>query len=260
MFRFDYHLHLFANGGRGQKCSSLRNNGGLVLVRTKMEISGKTFLVCGASGVLGAEIVKQLREKGASVLGTASTNDSAARIPAGVEVRLLLDYTKPESIKTLTDYLSASADLDGIINASGVVAFGDAVDTSPETVSRLFSINAVGPIQLLSALAPVLAKKEQSVVVNLTGVVAETAMPSLAAYSASKFAINGFLQSAAREWRRAGTIVISAKPGHTETGLADRAIAGTAPKFPAGKTAVDVAARILAAIQADEKDLPSSSF
>lgn len=260
MFRFDYHLHLFANGGRIQKCSSLRNNGGLVLVRTKMEITGKTFLVCGASGALGAEIVKQLREKGASVLGTASTNDSAARIPAGVEVRLLLDYTKPESIKTLTDYLSASADLDGIINASGVVAFGDAVDTSPETVSRLFSINAVGPIQLLSALAPVLAKKEQSVVVNLTGVVAETAMPSLAAYSASKFAINGFLQSAAREWRRAGTIVISAKPGHTETGLADRAIAGTAPKFPAGKTAVDVAARILAAIQADEKDLPSSSF
>lgn len=260
MFRFDYHQHLFANRGRVQKCSILRNNGGLVLVRTRMEISGKTFLVCGASGVLGAEIVKQLREKGASVLGTASTNDSAARIPAGVEVRLLLDYTKPESIKTLTDYLSASADLDGIINASGVVAFGDAVDTSPETVSRLFSINAVGPIQLLSALAPVLAKKEQSVVVNLTGVVAETAMPSLAAYSASKFAINGFLQAAAREWRRAGTIVISAKPGHTETGLADRAIAGTAPKFPAGKTAVDVAARILAAIQADEKDLPSSSF
>ncbi len=260
MFRFDYHLHLFANRGRVQKCSSLRNNGGLVLVRTKMEISGKTFLVCGASGALGAEIVKQLREKGASVLGTASTNDSAGRIPAGVEVRLLLDYTKPESIKTLTDYLSASADLDGIINASGVVAFGDAVETSPETVSRLFSINAVGPIQLLSALAPVLAKKEQSVVVNLTGVVAETALPSLASYSASKFAIHGFLQAVAREWRRAGTTVISARPGHTETGLADRAIAGTAPKFPPGKTATEVANRIISAIETDEKDLPASSF
>lgn len=225
-----------------------------------MDISGKTFLVCGASGALGAEIVRQLREKGASVLGTASTNDSAARIPAGVEVRLLLDYTKPESIKTLTDYLSASADLDGIINASGVVAFGDAVDTSPEVVNKLFAINAVGPIQLLSALAPLLAKKEQSVVVNLTGVVAETALPSLASYSASKFAIHGFLQAAAREWRRAGTAVISARPGHTETGLADRAISGTAPKFPQGKTASEVAARIILAIETDEKDLPSSAF
>ena len=260
MFRFDYYRQLITYSESGQKCSWLRNNWASSRVRTKMEISGKTFLVCGASGALGAEIVRQLREKGASVLGTASTNDSAARIPAGVEVRLLLDYTKPESIKTLTDYLSASADLDGIINASGVVAFGAAVNPAPETVSKLFAINTVGPIQLLSALAPVLAKKEQSVVVNLTGVVAETAMPSLASYSASKVAIHGFLQAAAREWRRAGTTVISARPGHTETGLADRAIAGTAPKFPAGKTATEVAARILSAIQADEKDLPSSSF
>jgi cyclic-di-GMP-binding biofilm dispersal mediator protein len=225
-----------------------------------MEISGKTFLVCGASGALGAEIVRQIREKGGNVLGTASSNDSAARIPAGVEVRLLLDYTKPESIKTLTDYLIASAELDGIINASGVVAFGDAVETTSDTVSKLFAINAVGPIQMLSSLAPLLAKKEQSVVVNLTGVVAETPLPSIAAYSASKFAIHGFLQAVAREWRRGGTLVISARPGHTETGLADRAIAGTAPKFPAGKTASEVASRIIAAIEADEKDLPSSSF
>ena len=225
-----------------------------------MDISGKTFLVCGASGALGGELVRQLRGKGAQVLGTASNNDSAARIPAGVEVRLLLDYTKPESIKTLTDYLVASADLDGIINASGVVAFGEASDTPAEIVSQLFAINAAGPIQLLSALAPLLAKKDRSVVVNLTGVVAETALPSIAAYSASKFAINGFLQATAREWRRAGTNVISARPGHTETGLADRAIFGTAPKFPAGKTAQEVASRIILAIETDEKDLPASSF
>jgi cyclic-di-GMP-binding biofilm dispersal mediator protein len=175
-------------------------------------------------------------------------------------VRLLLDFTKPESIKTLTDYLTASTELDGIINASGVVAFGEASETPSEVVSQLFAINAVGPIQLFSALAPLLGKKEQSVVVNLTGVVAETALPSIASYSASKFAINGFLQAVTREWRRAGTNVISARPGHTETGLADRAIHGTAPKFPAGKTANEVASRIIVAIEADEKDLPASSF
>jgi cyclic-di-GMP-binding biofilm dispersal mediator protein len=225
-----------------------------------MDISGKTFLVCGASGALGSELVQLLRGKGATVLGTASSNESAARIPSGVEVRLLLDFTKPESIKTLTDYLTASTELDGIINASGVVAFGEASETPSEVVSQLFAINAVGPIQLFSALAPLLGKKEQSVVVNLTGVVAETALPSIASYSASKFAINGFLQAVTREWRRAGTNVISARPGHTETGLADRAIHGTAPKFPAGKTANEVASRIIAAIEADEKDLPASSF
>lgn len=225
-----------------------------------MEINGKTFLVCGASGVLGSELVKLLREQGAKVLGTATTNESAAQIPAGVEVRLLLDYTKPESIKTLTDYLIASTEIDGIINASGVVAFGEIAQLDAETLKKLFDINAVGPIQLLSALSQLLAKKPESVVVNLTGVVAETALPGIAAYSSSKFAIDGFLQAAAREWRRAGTRVISARPGHTETGLADRAIAGVSPKFPPGKTANQVASRIIQAIISDEKELPSSAF
>lgn len=225
-----------------------------------MEINGKTFLVCGASGVLGAEIVRLLRERGARILATASSNESAAKIPSGVEVRLLLDYSKPESIQTLTDYLAASTELDGIVNASGVVAFGEAADLTPETISKLFSINATGPIQLLSALSKLLAQKQESVVVNLTGVVAETPLPGISAYSASKFAIEGFLQAAAREWRRSGIRVISARPGHTETGLADRAIAGVAPKFPQGKTATEVAQRIVDAIAGDEKELPSTAF
>lgn len=225
-----------------------------------MEIKGKTFLVCGASGVLGAEIVRILREQGAKVLATASSNESAANIPSGVEVRLLLDYTKADSIQTLTDYLSASTELDGIINASGVVAFGEASELTAEVISKLFAINAAGPIQLLTALSKLLAQKPESVVVNLTGVVAETPLPGIAAYSASKFAIDGFLQAAGREWRRSGIRVISARPGHTETGLADRAIAGTAPKFPQGKTATEVAQRIVRSIAEDEKELPSTAF
>lgn len=225
-----------------------------------MEIANKRFLVVGASGVLGGEIVKLLTEKGAIVSGSASSNDSAAKIPAKVEVRLLLDLTSPESIKTLSDYLIAATELDGIINAAGVVAFGEVKDLTAETVGKLMAINASGPMQLFSALTAKLAEKEESVVVNITGVVAETPLPGIAAYSASKFAIDGFLAAAAREWRRQGIRAISARPGHTETGLASRAIAGEAPKFPEGMTAQHVAQRIVAAIENDEKELPSTAF
>ena len=93
-----------------------------------MELMGKTILVTGASGVLGALLTEKLSSKGAKVLGTATNNDSAAKIPAKAEVRLLLDYQAPESIQTLTDYLSAASQVDGIINASGVVAFGPAAE------------------------------------------------------------------------------------------------------------------------------------
>lgn len=238
----------------------MRNNCPLGSVGIAMELTDKRILVAGASGALGSELTRQLVQKGAVVLGTARSNETAGNIPAQAEIRLLLDFTKPESIRTLTDYLVAASELDGIINASGVVAFGDVKELAAETIVELMATNASGPIQLFSALTELLAKKDEAIIVNLTGVVAENPLPGLAAYSASKCAIDGFLTGAAREWRRMGISTISARPGHTETGLADRAIAGTAPKFPTGMTAEQVASRILAAIEAGERELPASAF
>jgi cyclic-di-GMP-binding biofilm dispersal mediator protein len=85
-------------------------------------------------------------------------------------------------------------------------------------------------------------------------------MAGLAAYSASKAALYGYAQAAARELRRAQIRWIDARPGHTETGLAGRAIFGVAPAFGQGHTADKVVARIVEAISNDEKDLPSGSF
>jgi cyclic-di-GMP-binding biofilm dispersal mediator protein len=229
-----------------------------------MKLANKRFLVVGASGVLGAEITRQLRAKGAEVMGTASSNESAAKIPNVAEVRLLLDLTQPESITTLTEYLVAASGVDGIINAAGVVAFGPAAELSQETISKLTATNFQGPVQLLTQLHPALKASAESgnepVVVNITGVVAETPMPNLAAYSGSKTAIHGFLQAITREWRRDGIRVISARPGHTETGLAQRAIQGDPPQFPQGFSPEHVATKIIEAIVADEKDLPASAF
>lgn len=229
-----------------------------------MELANKKILVVGASGVLGAEITKQLRAHGADVMGTASSNESAAKIPAVAEVRLLLDLTEPDSITTLTDYLVAASAVDGVVNAAGVVAFGPVSELNKDTIARLAKINASGPMQLMAELHPALKASAEAgnepFFLNITGVVAESPMPNLAAYSGSKTAIQGFLQAASREWRRDGIRIISAAPGHTETGLATRAIQGEAPKFPEGFTPEHVASRIVQAIIEDEKELPSTSF
>jgi cyclic-di-GMP-binding biofilm dispersal mediator protein len=68
------------------------------------------------------------------------------------------------------------------------------------------------------------------------------------------------MSAASREFRRRRIDVIDARPPHTETGLANRAIAGVVPKMPLGLEPDAVARRIVDAIGAGERDLPVESF
>lgn len=228
-------------------------------------LASRNILVLGGSGVLGGLIVQALSSQGALVSATATSIDSAARIPQQASPRLLLDFAQPESIDVLATYLLESgAPIDGIVNATGIVGFGAISEIKPEAFEKMIRVNTTGPIELVSRLHPALlasaAKGHEPFFLNISGVVAEQPMAGLAAYSASKAAMYAFNQAAGRELKKDGIRVIDARPGHTETGLAGRAIFGTAPAFPAGMDPAVVAARIVAAIQADEKDLPASAF
>lgn len=228
-------------------------------------LASRNILVLGGSGVLGGLIVQALASHGALVSATATTLESAAHIPAQASPRLLLDFAQPESIDVLATYLLESgAPIDGIVNATGLVGFGAIADLEATAFEKMMRVNTTGPIELLSRLHPALlasaAKGNEPFFVNISGVVAEQPMAGLAAYSASKAAMYAFNQAAGRELKRDGIRVIDARPGHTETGLAGRAIFGTAPAFPSGMDAAAVAARIVAAIVSDERDLPASAF
>lgn len=214
-----------------------------------MDFSGKNILVVGASGGLGREFVSRLAASGANVYGTARTNESAAQIPDQVVQKLLLDLENAESIATLANYLNSAVKLDGVVVSAGVVAFGLATET-PETIdAKLLQVNYRGPRELLVALQPNLAGSEGAFILNVTGVVAQTPLPSLSSYSASKMAMQGFLVAVAREWRRSGIKVVSELLGHTETGLASRAIFGQAPQFPQGLSPAAAVAQMLTSLE-----------
>ena len=179
--------------------------------------------------------------------------------------RVPIDLTDPAAARTLVaSAVTAHGRLDGIIIAAGAVAFGPVADTADDTIDALWEINAMAPMRILHAAVPSLKESAEQngspFVVTLSGVVSETPTNGIGPYSAVKSALAAYVQVAARELRRSGIRVVDARPGHTETGLATRPLAGEAPKFPTGFDPAAVVQRIVEAIVSDERDLPSTAF
>ena len=229
------------------------------------ELQGRQILVIGANGAFGNEFCTQLEEAGARVVGTARSADSAARLQPQLTGRLLLDLEDPQSIQTLTTYLLASeSEIDGIVLASGLVAFGSVAETPATVLQRLTQVNAVGQIDLVQQLFPALLwsanKGNNPFVLSISGLIAERPMAGLSAYSASKAALHAYATAAQREYQKLGIRWLDARPGHTDSGLASRAVSGVAPNFGSGMSVETVVGRIIKAVLANEKDLPSGSF
>lgn len=214
-------------------------------------LEGAVVLVVGASGGLGSRIAAELERRGAAVARSSKSAGQDLRDPA--VIRKLLDDTNAQHGR-----------LDGLVVASGVVAFGNVSDLDPATVDELFAVNTTSAIQLIAECQHYLAASardgREPFVVTLSGVVAETPVAGLAAYSASKAGLAAFVVAAAREYRRAGIRILDARPGHTGTALSEHPIAGSAPRFGAALDPDRVAARIVTAIAEGEKDLPSTAF
>jgi cyclic-di-GMP-binding biofilm dispersal mediator protein len=224
-----------------------------------MYFQGKNVLVVGASGALGALLSQELASAGAVVSGTARTATSAASIPAVVNNRLLLDLESQSSIDALLNHLKDEI-CHGVINASGIVGFGKANETTAADANRLMQVNHLGPAALIAGLYLPLKAAEGSFVASITGVVAERTFQGMSAYCASKTAHSAFLSTIAQEWRRDKIQVTDARPGHTETGLASRAIFGSAPAFPEGMTANHVVGVFLNGISSGQQIIASSEF
>jgi NAD(P)-dependent dehydrogenase (short-subunit alcohol dehydrogenase family) len=224
------------------------------------DLTGAVVLVLGASGGLGSRIAAMLDDEGATVVRAAQRPESLS----GPDAYLADLRAEQGGASLVAAAVQSHGRLDGVVVAAGVVAFGPAAEIRDETLSELVEVNMLGPIRVLrdasAALADSAAAGRDPFVVTISGVVSESPTAGMAAYSASKAGLAAFVSAASREYRRQGVRVLDARPGHTDTGLATRAVAGTAPAFGAALDPDDVAARIVRAIVDGEKDLPSTAF
>ena len=219
---------------------------------TPFDFAQKVAIIAGGTGGLGTVLRSELEARGCVVVAISRAHISDPS-------HITADLRSPEAAATaLDDVIARHGSVDIVINAMGVVAFGPINTTSVDTVEELFLTNTFGHIFLMQAALQHMT--QGSVLVGISGVIAEQNLPGMSVYGASKAATRSFNEALGREARRSGIRVIDARPPHTETGLASRAIAGTPPKFPAGLDPVHVARRIVQAIADGETDLPSGAF
>lgn len=213
------------------------------------ELDGAVVVVLGASGGLGRAISTALGARGATVVGASRSSDDIS-----------LDIRDAGAGDELVHVVrERHGRLDGIVNATGIVAFGDLADTDDAVIEELFLTNVLGPLWLTRRVAPMLAE-HGGFVVNISGVIAESPVPGMAAYAASKAALAAAATALRRELRRTGITVFDVRPPHTETGLADHPLAGRAPRMPTGLDPATVGERIVIAIEGGETDVGSDAF
>jgi len=219
---------------------------------TPFDFAQKVAVIAGGTGGLGTVLRSELEAMGCVVV-------TISRAWEFLREHITADLRSPEAATAaIADVVARHGSVDIVINAMGVVAFGPINTTSVDTVEELFLTNTFGHIFLMQAALQHMT--QGSVLVGISGVIAEQNLPGMSVYGASKAATRSFNEALGREARRSGIRVIDARPPHTETGLASRAIAGTPPKFPAGLDPVQVARRIVQAIADGETDLSSGAF
>ena len=219
---------------------------------TPFDFAQKVAVIAGGTGGLGTVLHSELEARGCVVVSISRANISDPS-------HITADLRSPEAATSaVAEVIARHGSVDIVINAMGVVAFGPIDTTSVDTIEELFLTNTFGHIFLMQAALQNM--KTGSVLVGISGVIAEQNLPGMSVYGSSKAAVRSFNEALTREARRSGVRVIDARPPHTETGLASRAIAGDPPKMPAGLAPIKVAQRIVQAIADGETDLPSTSF
>lgn len=179
-----------------------------------------TVLVTGCSSGFGLEIARYFLARDWQVVATMRT-PRADVLPPSDRLRVLaLDVTNPDSIR---ETVEAASPIDVLVNNAGFGAASPSEFVPLATVREIFETNTFGTIALTQAVLPQFRERRAGVVVNVTSSVLR-ALPLIAAYRASKAAVNAFTESMALELEPFGVRARLVLPGRApDTRFGDNA-------------------------------------
>jgi len=181
----------------------------------------KTWLITGATSGLGLEMAQQLLAEGHAVIATARRPEALAELrqrhPAHLDV-VHLDLLEPDSIiSAIESAFERHERVDVVVSNAGYGLFGAAEELSNAQIDQQIAANLAGSIHLIRAALPYLRKQGGGRIIQVSSEGGQIAYPGFSLYHATKWGIEGFVESVAQEVAPFGIDLIIAEPGPTGT-------------------------------------------
>ena len=181
----------------------------------------RTWLITGVSSGFGRELATQLLERGDRVVGTVRRRDAVADLAAAhpetfrVEI---LDVTDTAAVREVLDRsFAALGQIDVLISNAGYGLFGAAEELSDAQVEHIVATNLVGPIHLIRAALPHLRAQGGGRIIQISSYGGQVAFAGNSLYHATKWGIEGFVESVAQEVAPFGIGMTIVEPGGART-------------------------------------------
>ncbi|RXJ74902.1 3-oxoacyl-ACP reductase [Veronia nyctiphanis] len=208
-----------------------------------MNLDGKIALVTGASRGIGRAIAELFVERGATVIGTATSEGGAAAISDYLGDNgkgFALNVTSPESIESVLKSIKEEfGDIDVLVNNAGITRDNLLMRMKDDEWQDIMDTNLTSIFRMSKAVLRAMMKKRKGRVINVGSVVGTMGNAGQANYAAAKAGVIGFTKSMAREVASRGITVNTVAPGFIATDMTDALNddqrAATLAQVPAGR-------------------------
>jgi NAD(P)-dependent dehydrogenase (short-subunit alcohol dehydrogenase family) len=193
----------------------------------------KTWFITGTSSGLGRALAEELLARGDRVVGTvrklASMDDLKDRYGNLLRVERL-DVTDTFAINAIVgDAFNQLGRIDVVVNNAGYGLAGAAEELTDEQIRHQIDTNLIGSIQVIRAAIPFLREQGGGRVIQLASMGGQITFPNLSLYHATKWAVEGFVESVAQEVASFGIAFTIVEPGMARTSFGGASMVAAEP-------------------------------